>query len=367
MSLSFKGSRLRLARHLRGWTLKELAGKVAVSTSLLSHFENGRREPQLEILEALGATLGFEPGFFMRPSPEPFLEEECSFRRKSVTPQFAKRKVLAHGTLLSELISYLRAELDLPDLDVPEQPGTSMEEAEEAARHCRAYWQLGLGAPLAHVGRVLERAGVVLLAIDTGDERIDAFSRWGEESVVVLNRTKGSASRLRFDLAHELGHLVMHRQTEPGTPDTEDQAHRFASAFLMPREGFARDFNSLPRLDWPNLFELKRHWMVSVGAIVRRAYDLELINAAQYRRFNQYIRAKGWHKGEPQEPEEESPELLGAALQAMRFDLGRSLTDVAEDLGWTLGTMEDLTGIEIQLAPTIDLLSYREEPGERAS
>ena len=105
--------------------------------------------------------------------------------------------------------------------------------------------------------------------------------------------------RLRFDLAHECGHLVMHQGVETGDRETEIQAHRFASAFLLPTTAFVTEF---PRrahyLDWPGLYTLKRRWGVSVRAIVRRAYDLGMIDAAQYRTANVHLARTGQAKGE---------------------------------------------------------------------
>ena len=115
-------------------------------------------------------------------------------------------------------------------------------------------------------------------------EKIDAFSWAGIRDIVVLNPVKASSSRSRFDLAHECGHLVMHRGMETGTPEREDQANRFAAAFLLPRAGFAREYGHRPRLSWGHLRDLKKRWGVSLAALVRRAYDLRLIGAREYQR-----------------------------------------------------------------------------------
>lgn len=47
---------------------------------------------------------------------------------------------------------------------------------------------------------------------------------------IFLNRSQ-PADRLRFSLAHELGHLIMHRVP---TLQMEEEANAFAAAFLAP-------------------------------------------------------------------------------------------------------------------------------------
>ncbi|MEQ1956101.1 cupin domain-containing protein [Mesorhizobium yinganensis] len=56
------GARLKLARQIRGMTLKTLANAVSCSESLLSKIENGKASPSLPMLhrlvEALGTNIG---------------------------------------------------------------------------------------------------------------------------------------------------------------------------------------------------------------------------------------------------------------------------------------------------------------------
>lgn len=341
---AFRGERLELARHLRKLSLTELGKAIGYSPQYISNIEKGRREPRLELVEAFGAVLGFEPTFFLQDLVDPFKAQQCSFRKKSSTPQYEADHVLAWGTLLAELYTHLRAEVELPEVDVPSYSVESEDDAERAAEKARMYWGLGLHGPIGQVGRVIERSGVPLFFIDTPDEQIDAFARWGPTPSVLANRAKGSSSRLRFDLAHEAGHLIMHRQEMTPNTERERQANRFASAFLMPRTGFTQHFRTVGGKSWAHLLELKKQWKVSLGAIVRRAKDLRLIDDAEYVRRNQYIRAKGWHKGEPAEPEEEKPELLSLALGTLQRNLGRPFSDIAEELGWTPETFAAITG-----------------------
>lgn len=363
--MTFVGARLRLARTLHDLTLQELSGDVASSPAALSQIENDKKAPSDDLVAALGARLGFESAFFFRRVQDEFTAAECTFRSRTTTPEREKKRVLARGTLFGEAVRYVNGVVALPAFDVPHLPVSGPSDVEAAANRCRVHWGLGLDAPIGHVGRVLERAGVLITRFDAQTLKVDAFSRFGEVSVIVLNATKGSASRTLFDLAHEAGHLVMHRTPEPGTPEREAQADAFASAFLLPRLGFARDFRALARKDLAHIVELKRHWRASAAAIIRRAYDLGLIDAGEYRRLNAQRMARGYHRGEPAEPAMERPEMMDKALGTIAQKKGVTPFHIAATLHWAPATFETVVGVPapapaIPSAPVVSLSTYRE-------
>jgi Zn-dependent peptidase ImmA (M78 family)/transcriptional regulator with XRE-family HTH domain len=359
--VEFVGSRLRLARHFRGLTQRELGDVVTASPALISQIEGGRR-PTNDLHAALAQALGLEPEFFLTPVEDEFREEECSFRRRSSTPAHLRQRALAHGTLVGMLVQYFSRTLKLPQYNVPRTPVTGLADAEAAAETCRAHWDLDPDAPLAKVGRVLESAGVPLAELDAHTEKVDAFSRRGALSMIVLNTTKGSTSRTLFDIAHEAGHLAMHWDQPLRTPEREREADRFAAAFLLPAKAFARELRTVARLDWDHLFELKRRWRTSVAMMVYRAHDLGLLDAIQFRQFYKAIYKRGWHRGEPHEPEPEQPELLRLAFAELG-KRGEAPASIARAMYWkpsTLGEVAGITAEEPEPSNVVPLSEYRE-------
>src|SRR5262249_355624 len=146
-------------------------------------------------------------------------------------------------------------------------------------------------------------------------QRVDAFSRAGQRSIIVLNDK--TSSRSRWDIAHELGHLVMHAGQGAEIADGETQADAFAAAFLMPAAGFASEFPSARRINWEALSRLKARWRVSLAAMIRRAVDLRIIDAMSYRYAYKVMSMRGWLKLEPYEFQAEEPELIGVALNEL--------------------------------------------------
>lgn len=343
----FWGERLQLAREFRGLTQKELGDQVAASCSLISLCETGKkRDPAPDLIEACGSVLGFEPAFFYGTLEDVFREDECSFRHRRTTPERLKSQIRAHATLIGLVIGRLRSLFKFPQLSLPQITASNSEEIEAAAEQCRQHWHLGLDAPILQIGRVLEHAGVVIVRHLVKSTKVDAFSRYGRTTVIFLNQAVPSTSRWNFDIAHECGHLVMHPGIPTGTIETESAADRFASAFLMPRKAFAREFRMAP-FSWKHVFDLKRRWNTSAAAIVRRAYDLRLIGAVEYRQSFKYMSAKGWTKGEPHEPSFQEPELLETALSALGTKVDLTLEALCKELRFTPNTFLDITGVPV--------------------
>ena len=239
---AFCGGRLRIARTFQGRTQTDLAAQLGISQQFVAQLERGRKQPNAMLVGALSDVLGFEPAFFYGPPLTEFTDAECNFRRRRTTPISVRARALAFGTLFGQLLQYLTQQLRLPKQDLPKLCASNAEEIERAAEHCRLHWGLGLDVPIKNVVRVMERAGVPVTKCPGIGEKVDAFSRAGAPSVLVL--TDKPASRCRYDVAHECGHLVLHQGTPTGTADTERAANRFAAALLLPRAGFPREFLS---------------------------------------------------------------------------------------------------------------------------
>lgn len=339
--VSFYGAALRVARTFAGLTQADLGERVGVTRQYIHQLEaSGHKERTGILAEAFADVLGVEVDFFSRRPQQEINEEVVHFRRRKTTPLHMRNRVLAQGTLFQEVVAYLESVLKLPVVNVPQLPVDGAESIELAAEQCRTAWGVPLDVPIGNVTRLLERAGIVVATFSEGAEKVDAFSWYGERPVIVRQVHEESASRTRFDLGHECGHLVLHTGQLTGDSETEDQANRFAGALLLPRRGFMSEFPRGRRMNWTKLLLLKQRWGVSLQAMVRRAYDLRVIDAAQYRSAFVHISRKGWRKREPGEKEEEKPELVDMAFSQLANVLGVAPSRVAQELGLGLVTLE---------------------------
>ena len=321
----FVGPRLTMARELRKLTKVDLAKRIGKTAGALTQFESGMSRPEPATLGELSLALGLAPGFFVRElGPQTITVEDCHFRSLRSATQRERRQLIARGALICELLELLEDYVDLPaeQFQGVQHTPKSAEDIERIATEVRTTWGLGLG-PIPNIVRLLESRGAVGAVIPEDCRRVDAFSTWYRgRPIVFLVFTKGSTSRTRFDAAHELGHLVMHADAEPGSQELERQANRFAGAFLVPRESFVRECPR--RLDWDHLYELKVRWRVSVAALVRRAFDLGIYSTATYRRAFVQLNQRGERTHEKMEPQAEMPTLLSQSLALVSEQLPMS-------------------------------------------
>ena len=346
----FEPKRLRMARQFLGLVLHELGERVGVSRQAIHQFETGQRAPAEEMIDALAAALLVKPAFFFVPLSTEVGRADCNFRKLESTTIRDVEQVIAHGELLKELIRLLEDVIEFPTPDFPCLRAHALGDAEGAAETVRRHWGLTDDEPIVSTMRVAETAGAVVVQFPGVSAQIDALSICGDRPMIVRPSDKPSTSRLRFDLAHEIGHLLMHQAG--ARPDdhgaAEEQAHRFASAFLLPKKPFTREFPRGRRLDWTSIFSIKRRWKVSAAAILRRARDLDIIDAAQYRSGNIFLSKQGYKRNEPFEPtERERPELLSNALLTVERVNGICLLDVAKQLEVEPVILGRLIGIDI--------------------
>jgi Zn-dependent peptidase ImmA (M78 family)/DNA-binding XRE family transcriptional regulator len=291
--------RLRQARELRALTQSRLALDVGVNQSAIAQFETGRAQPSEAVLGAIAVRTGFPIGFFLQGPPPEFSLGSLLFRSLRDTSARDRNQARRYGEIAYECAvrmgDRLRAvnPLRLPRLDQSVDP-------ERAAELTRASLGLALDSPVKNLVNLIERAGVLALALPVKLPKRDAFSLWTHEveaRPVMVLAGDVPGDRLRFSAAHELGHLVMHHALRGSLPAIERDANRFAAAFLMPESAMRAQI--LPPVTLGSLAAMKPEWGVAIQALVVRAQNLGLISDSQYRTLFENIGMKGWRKAEP--------------------------------------------------------------------
>ena len=321
----FDGDRLRQARLYHGWRKVDVAEAVGITPAAVGQYESGRTRPSAQVIASLALHLGFPPAFFERRHGVTKVPENLAhFRKLRSTTRMDRDRLLVRLELLSEVVDSIEKYVELPPVEIPEygiDDTANDTEPEAAAAAVRSVWGLGRG-PIDHIVRLLESKGIVVVRPRVDSSGVDAFSTWaGQRPVIVLGSDKADTARSRFDAAHELGHLVMHHDVEPGRHVVEQQAHRFAAAFLLPADVIARELPG--RMSWPAFFGLKERWRVSLQALLYRARTLGTLSPDAYRRAQIHLSRQGWRDNEPVDvgPPEE-PALMERALGLIRAELG---------------------------------------------
>ncbi len=351
----FSGERLRILRQAHSQTLDQLGQAVGVSRQFMQQLERGGRSPSPELIDALAQLLEVEPRFFSGGLLPDIDDTKCSFRARRTTLVATRERVRSLSRLLLAVVNALEQYVSFPSPLKLKQRPASIEEAEDVANELRRQLGVARAAPLASMMRVAETTGAVVASFGDVSDKVDAFSVQSARPLIVHSTSKGSWSRTRFDVAHELGHLCMHSELGVDSEREEREADRFAGALLIPREIVRAEF-PLGRSKWPTLFALKARWGISVSALVHRGLDCEVIGPLQYRTAQMHIRRQGWHRGEPNELVTERPESLSLAFNALAAG-GIPASTVADHLDMNITLLESLTNVVLRSPPEAKVVS----------
>jgi Zn-dependent peptidase ImmA (M78 family)/transcriptional regulator with XRE-family HTH domain len=363
---TFCGERLKEARLARGLYKKSLADMIGVTGTAIARYEDGVDKPQHGRLVRIADQLRFPVDFFLRPAwPETM--DLVFWRSRASETKNAREMTEQRMRWICEIFAFLEEEVDFPAFDLPpvalphDFRMITHEDIERAALATRAHWRLG-EHPVPDMILAMENAGVPVACLEIVSEKQDGFSFRSAmlgRCFVGINIYNVSAARARYDAAHELGHLVMHKYVTPQQSRDpslhkmlEQQAHRFAGAFLFPRNAFLREVG-LASLDY--FSALKKRWGMSIAAMIFRAYDLGIIDDAEKAALYQNMTRRRW-RGALREPFDgpedmplERPRMLRRGIEAVlsaglfgRSTLRSALALPSKELEQLIGFKGDL-------------------------
>ncbi|GIE28927.1 DNA-binding protein [Actinoplanes italicus] len=365
----FDGARLTQARQLAALTKRALADRVGVSAAAIGQYESGTIKPRPDLVMRLAEVLAVPVRFFAFRSGRPRAILDVSmahFRSLRSTRSYERERAAAFAAQIWEATHALEQWVRLPAPDLPGWLGGEVvpdvpEDPAAAARAVRRRWGLGT-EPVPHMVRLLESRGIVVAVMPFSEaERVKAFSTSRlQRPVVVLSSDKDDVYHHRFSAAHELGHLVMHGEAQPGDPEHERVANAFAAEFLMPTASISA---SLPtRVDFSQYARLQTLWGVSVDALLYRSRELGLLRDVPYRRAWQKLadlRSAGIIQTEPvSRYSGEQPVLLKRALELARKK-GLTLETLAEEIDFSVEMISLYVGVDetpdLPLVNVVDL------------
>jgi Zn-dependent peptidase ImmA (M78 family)/DNA-binding XRE family transcriptional regulator len=331
----FNPSRFALARRRRGMTKLTLAQACGLSARIVTAYETHEKTPSDSTIEILAKTLQFPPEFFDGADIEEPSPEGVSFRALTSMSAAQRDKALIAGTLAIQVSNWIIDRFELPSPTVPSLRGFT---PDSAAHALRAEWGLG-ERTIRNLVHLIEAHGVRVFSLPTDSTSVDAFSVWHQGAPFIFLTTDKSGERGRFDAAHELGHLCLHRNGGPRGREAESEADRFASAFLMPQGSVLANAPRNPTI--ATLVKAKHTWDVSVAALVHRLRGLELISEWHYRTLCIQMSQLGYRKSEPEGLPRETSQVLTKVFAALRAE-GIARSSVARDVRITTDEFESL-------------------------
>jgi Zn-dependent peptidase ImmA (M78 family)/DNA-binding XRE family transcriptional regulator len=309
--------RIKQARELAGLTQEKLAELVGVKQAWIAKVENGRKAPSSELMASIAHHTSMPLAFFAQESILELGEGTLLFRAKASITRRQEIEAKRHAEIVLEFALRLASKFNI--LPVILEP--LKEKPTEAARIVRKKLGFDDVSPVPHLIRAIEKAGAFVLGVPRLEDRY-AFANWAgkDQSIPLIAVADGtSADRLRFSVAHELGHLILHNRCFViEDKRIENEAHEFAAEFLAPEKGIKRELMA-EKVTLERLGELKVSWGISIQALLRRAFDLSVVTERQYRYMLQQIGMRGWRMEEPVQYEIplEKPRLIRQMAEAL--------------------------------------------------
>jgi Zn-dependent peptidase ImmA (M78 family)/DNA-binding XRE family transcriptional regulator len=325
MSRQFNPEMLVLARESRGKTQSEMARTLAISQGLLSRMEAGLTDVSDELVQKIVSTLKYPESFFYQTDQVYGYGSKCIYHRKRQSlPVSALRQLFAEINIIRIQIGRLLigAEIEADNkfyrMDIADYHSP-----EHVAQILRRYWGIPAG-PIENLVLAVEAAGGVVVPCNFGTSKLDALSQWPQGQVpLFFVNSESPTDRMRYTVAHELGHVIMHQAP---TGDMEEEADRFAAEFLMP----VRDIKpELRPLSLARLAALKPYWRVSMAALLKRADDLRVISSRQRQSLWTQMAKQGYRLSEPLTISEERPTVLTDIIDIYRQSHGFTVAEMS--------------------------------------
>ncbi|WP_449246472.1 helix-turn-helix domain-containing protein [Desulfarculus baarsii] len=334
----FNPTRLAIARKRRRMTSTALAKAIGVAPLTISRIENGKNEPSPESVEAIVNVLQFPKNFFYGQNLDCPSQESASFRSLAAMTAKERDATLSAGSFAYLLSDWVSERFNLPAVNLLDL--SHEKDFIKAADSIRQHWALGQ-QPINSMVKLLESKGVMVFSLSENTKNVDAFSCWRDDKPYIFLNTLKSTEHSRFDAAHELGHLVLHKHGGPHQKAAEYEANMFASCFLMP-EADIRSYVSISYMTSVNhLIQEKKRWGVSLAALIYRLHKIGLLTDHKYRSLNIQISKLGYRTKEPNGlPREES--VIWKKVFTELWSDGITKNSIAQELDLPIEELENL-------------------------
>jgi Zn-dependent peptidase ImmA (M78 family) len=326
--------RVELVRRRLGLTKIGFAALLGVDRKIIQRFEAGTAELPPACLLRLCEVSGYPEDFFYKPSPEYPNPYGVSFRSLRSLTAGARDAAIAAGAIAFEFDDWISERYELPEHSLVQIESRS---AAESAAYLRAKWGIG-ERPIGNMVNLLESRGVRVFSLAEETRHLDAYSLWRNDKPYIFLNTVKTTEHFRYDAAHELGHLVMHRHSGSAHPSAEHEAQTFASAFLMPPDDLKAEIPYVRSLN--DLISMKRRWGVSVSALNYSLHKIGKISDWHYRNYYMAL-AKVGRENEPNPLPPETSQVWAKILTDL-WRQGMPLSRVADALRLPERELNDL-------------------------
>lgn len=292
----------------------EVASSLQISESSIMKIVEGDLSPTFGQLRKIakyfnrGVLFFVEKGGVDEESIHTQQFRSLSKQKPDLSPEV--KKLIERAERQRQTYLDLREDLRSDPLPRFRPPGINTNQPAEAASSVRRWLKLPEQNSFQQTRKAIEDRGIMVL-VGVGylgdwrlpnDSPIVGFSTYHERCPLILVKKQKSIGRQLFTLAHELGHLVLHRSSFIDDDDDllatrgrERQANEFAGHLLVP-DGFIENINIDPQQrDGQELYDqlnpLAGRWGVSVEMLVVRLIEKRKLQWSDYETYRSWLNA----------------------------------------------------------------------------
>lgn len=353
--MNINPKRLLEARLTMGYTQEELGIFINKSKSVISKWEAGKHQPDPESALQIADALNLPLSWFSRT----YFDSDngvYQYRSNAKATKFLQAATKGRLKWLKEMVEILEEWVEFPELNLPctlnriQALNLTDDDIEYYAHQLRICWGLG-DSPILDLIGVAETNGVIITKELINGDNMDGVSSWfNGRPYVWLASNKINYYRSRFDLAHELGHIILHRNLthddcdKKRYPELERQANLFASHFLLPRKPLSLDYRAITL---ENLLIPKKHWGASVAALIMQYHNLGIIDDDYKSRLFKNYSYRKWRKNEPFDDKTlpEKPSLMKNTIMLLIEHGGFNKQNIVDYLGYYDKQIEPLCSL----------------------
>lgn len=365
------GSRLTFLRELYGYTLKDVANYLDVTPSYLSQLEKNKRKINFSFVMNASKFYNVPHIFLLSKENIPDTDGAIFFRKKAVVTRKSQKQAIQKARLYGYLEEKFSSYFRLDYFQFPKYSNenfnfklTDYDYIDHVAHEIRKEFNLGIG-PISNATLLVERLGIRVAFADLSSYGIDAVTvKINRHFIILLNSEITSSVRIRFNIIHELGHILLHSRYSTNDINNsnnhrriESEADHFAGVLLMPEEGLAID---MQYTNMEYLKSLKKHWLVSLQALIYRGNEVGLISDQQSLYLRQTIARNHWRKEEPFDNfiPIERPSLLKSTLRFTKADKNNFFEKTSYQTGIVINDIIKILNLESDKSKTTNNLNF---------
>lgn len=295
---------LKYYRLKKNYSKRELASLCHISPMAITHYENGDRNPTIDILNALAKALDVRVTDFLAVRSGNLDYQHGEFRKSlSLTvaqQEYVREAVEEYFERFYTAVEILGGEV-LPVF--PQCHALELtEDNEENARNLRAHLGFACSGPLGNLTEALENIGILVFKCDIENDKFSGMNGFVNGRPYIVVNSGMTDERNRSTIAHELAHLMFiwpDAYTDEDEKNAEKRATAIAGAFLLPAKDAVRELGIRRKAISPDMVLVCEEYGISMMLLAKRAEIAGIINKSTAKDF--YIKASraGWKRNEP--------------------------------------------------------------------